>query len=606
MDFTTLSGQALSDALVLDFTSLDNDALSAAITDRRSAIDALFALDTPTVAQVSDVEALIASVQSVEAEQTERERIATDAAERFAAARQSFAVNDGVEDSEEDGDEDETEEAEEVEEADAEDGEDAEEGEEGEGEAVTTASARDRLPVRTSPRPSIASKVGRKTPRPKVAAAQEVVITAAADVEGFATGQRLSGLEQVAQAVQARVKGFPKFNQRAAERAFEESGGEPMLSKFGAASFAVDFDSALTASKKSGDRDYSVMQESIKAHKERVAASVEAIKAGGSPTLTAAGWCAPSPVVYNWIADYVVDGIKALPEVYAPRGGLQTTTGPQLAQTTYANPADFGFGGTEADAEAGFVGAGAKTCETIECPDFEDHRLDYTGYCWKIPILTEKAFPELVADAMRLSDALYAHKMNGRFISDILAGSTALSATGLGAVALDTVEALVQVAVKERRWWNIGENAIMEVTLPQVAKEIMLFDMARRSGLALTDVATEQKLMAHFAVHNLSVEFVADFEDVNAHVATPNISWPDTFTAIIYPSGTWAKAVEDVINLSAVYDAASLSKNEYTGVFFEQGVMTLKMGYRSHKVTIPVCNAGRTGAQDLICEVGSI
>jgi hypothetical protein len=320
-------------------------------------------------------------------------------------------------------------------------------------------------------------------------------------------------------------------------------------------------------------------------------------------TLTAAGWCAPSPYVYNWIADYVVDGLMTLPEVSAPRGGLQITQGPQLAQGTYADPADFGFGGTEAQAIAGYT----KTCETIECPDFVDHRLDFTGYCWKIPILTEKAFPELVADALRLSDVLYAHKMNSRFIADVVAGSSEVDATNaLGGVFLDTLEAFTQVAIKERRWWNIGENAPMEIKLPQIALDIFKFDMARRSGLALDDIATDQKVAAHFANHNFSVEYVSDWQDPTPHVSTVTVAWPETIKGIMYPAGTWAKAVEDVINLSAVYDAASLSVNEYTGVFFEQGVMTLKMGYRSHVIEVPVCVAGRSGANDFTCEpIGS-
>jgi hypothetical protein len=45
-----------------------------------------------------------------------------------------------------------------------------------------------------------------------------------------------------------------------------------------------------------------------------------------------------------------------------------------------------------------------------------------------------------------------------------------------------------------------------------------------------------------------------------------------------------------------VYDAASLSVNEYTGVFFEQGLLTAKVGYGSSLLTIPVNTAGETGA----------
>ena len=133
-----------------------------------------------------------------------------------------------------------------------------------------------------------------------------------------------------------------------------------------------------------------------------------------------------------------------------------------------------------------------------------------------------------------------------------------------------------------------------------------MFDMARRSGLALNDIATEQKVAAHFASKRLAVEYVSDWQDRHA-APTVTADWPATIKGLIYPAGTFAKAVEDVINLSGVHDAASLSANEYTGVFMEQGVMTVKLGYRSHEITVPVCTSGMTGANILTCDpyVGS-
>lgn len=620
----------------MDFTSMDNEALSSALNEKREAAKALFALETPTIEQVDEAEALVASIGQIEAEQAARAEAAEDAAARFAAARATFATEDGTDEDEDEEEEDEvpfsSDESEVVEasadepdeggegEDDTDDAEDDPEDEESEevtddatGEVednTEVAEATEGAPeaVAASANPiksqkvragSVASRVAQKAKRPAVASKAPVTITAAAGNTDHAVGAPLADLEAVAVSAQKHVRNFPKFNSRAAEVVAEASGGAPVLNKTGVAMFHVDIDKDESALKSSASGDYSATQTAVKNHRERVAASVQSAISGKPETLTAAGWCAPSPYVYNWIADYVVDGLLTLPEISAPRGGLQITQGPQLAQTTYGgdNVDGFGFGGTEAEAIAGEFN---KTCETIECPEFEDHRLDWTGYCWKIPILTEHAYPELVTDALRLSNVLYAHKMNRRFINDIIGLSEEVTATGLGSIVNDTLEGLVQVAVKERRWWNIGENATLEVKLPQEAREIFKFDMARRTGLALNDVATDQKIAAYFANHNLAVEYLSDFDQ--RHGAGPvTADWPDTIRAIMYPAGTFAKAVEDVINLSAVYDSASLSENEYTGVFFEQGVMTVKLGYRSHVVEIPVCAAGRTGAADLTC-----
>lgn len=583
----------------MDFTNMSNEALAAARAEKRAEAEPLFALETPTIEQVDTAEALMASIGEIEAEQATRAAAVADAAARFAAARTSFSA--------------EAESAEEVEsevEASAEEAEPAEEvepeveasaeveAEPTEEPAAEVAASVDHTKTQVI-KASAAKKVARAVKRPAAKATPQVVITASGDIPNVPMGSQLSDMEAVASAVQARVKGFAPFNARAAEAAHSASGGKEVLNKFAVASFGLDFEPGSVA-KKHGD-DYGAVKAAVKQHEEALVASMRAAESGKPDALTAAGWCAPSPYVYNWIADYVVDGLLTLPEVSAPRGGLQITTGPQLAQTTYADVDDFGFGGTEAEAIAGYT----KTCETIECPEFVDHRLDFSGYCWKIPILTEHAYPELVADALRLSDVLYAHKMNKRFINDIVGLSMAVNANGYGGTFTDTLEALTQIAVKERRWWNIGENAVMEVKLPQAARDIFKFDMARRSGLSLDDIATDQKIAAHFANHNLSVEYVSDWQE-RSGAGAATADWAAGIEAIIYPSGTFAKAVEPVINLSAVYDAASLSANEYTGVFFEQGVMTLQLGYRSHVVTVPVCTAGVTGANALFCEDGSL
>lgn len=592
----------------MDFSAMSAEDLTSAATEARTKATALFALTAPSITEVDEAEALVASLGQIEAEQATREQARTDAADRFAAARAAFSDEAEVEAADEvveDEDEDEeppfaADEAEEVEAAaeDAEEDEAVEETADADAAPDTVTASVNHTKAQTINTSSAARAVGRKVKRPQVAAASPVTIIAAADIPNVPMGSALKDMNAVASALKARGKGFAPFNIRAAEAANKASGGEPVLNKYAVASFGLQFDKSEVASKTSDD--YASTQSVVKAHKERVTAGVQATLSGKADTLTAAGWCAPSPYVYNWIADFVVDGLLTLPEIAAPRGGLQITQGPQLLQSTYADPDDFGFGGTEAQAIAGT----AKTLETIECPDFVDHRLDWTGYGWTIPFLTEHAYPELVADALRLSNVAYAHKMNRRFINAVLAGSTARPTAGYGATFTDSLEALTQIAVKERRWWNLGENAVMEVKLPQEARDIYKFDMSRRSGLALNDIATDQKIAAHFANHNLSVEYLSDFDQTPSGTATA--TWPANIRAIIYPAGTFAKAVDDVVNLSAIHDAASLSANEYTGVFFEQGTMTLKLGYNSHVVTVPVCTAGATGANVFVCDTGSI
>lgn len=578
----------------MDFTNMSNEQIAAALAEAREKATALFALDAPTIEQVNEAEALVASIGTIEGEQATRAAAVKDAEKRFAAARATFSAEAEADDADEEPEADEADEAddaeeeEESEDAESEDGgeaiEAAAEDDEKKEEAMT-ASAVNHTNSQTI-KASAAKAVARKVKRPKAVDTPQVVITAGADVPQFALGQELSDMEQVAKALMNRTKGFAPFNLRAAQGVASQSGGQPVLNKFGVASFDTHFDASLVAST---GNEYAAVRNAIKGHNGVLTASMGAVP-GTPEALTAAGWCAPSENIYSYIADYVVDGLSKTPEVKAPRGGLNITTGPERSSQGSALT-DFGFVQTEAQAEAGTV----KTCETIVCPDFEDHRLDAMGYCYKIPLLTQKAYPELITDALKFAGVLYAHKVNERVISDKVALSVQREFAGYGPSLTDSLEALSILAVKERRKWNIGENATITVEAPVWTKEVHRADMSRRAGLSLDDVATDQKLAAHFAARKINVEYVADWQELEGE----DVVLPSTFDVIAYPAGTFVKAIEDVINLSAVYDAASLSINEYTGVFFEQGYLLAKVGYGSSILTIPVNTAGEAGALTL-------
>lgn len=613
MDFTKQTGEALSNALALDVTTASDAALAAALVPRNEALDVLLAVETPTTEQADTAEAITASVEAIEAEQEKRAETVKTANAKFAKAKEAreARIKAAAEAEAEGDDEESDEDAEESEESEVEaatddtetasdegDGDDEDEDAEDEGDAegeVEASTKRAPATTRTRASKATAKALAAGNKRPAVKSASDVVITASANVDGFSLGQKMSGMDDVSRAAMNVVKAFPKFNERSARIIHDQTGGLPQIHKHGVAQFGVDFSDALTAPEKGGTSgDYNAVQAAIKEHRERMALAVSG-DGLSQAALTAAAWCAPSPIVYSWIADYVVDGLITMPEISAPRGGVQITTGPRVGGESQGdtNLDGFGWEFTETEMEADPT----KPFEVIDCPEFEDHRLDAVGYAFKIPILTQKAFPELVTDALRFADVMYAHKINARLINDLvtLAGA-AITFNGYGPSLTDSLEALSIYAVKQRRKWNLGENAPIEVKMPVWAKEVFRADMSRRNNAPLDDPINDARLSAHFASRRLVVEYIADFEELTGANISP---LPAAFTAIMYPAGAVVKAVEDVVNLSAIYDAASLSKNEYTGVFFEQAIMTAQVGYEVHKVSIPVNTAGEAGALTL-------
>jgi hypothetical protein len=314
----------------------------------------------------------------------------------------------------------------------------------------------------------------------------------------------------------------------------------------------------------------------------------EARLPGGS-LVASGGWCAPSETIYDLCSGETAEGLLSVPEVNVARGGIKYTSGPDFA-SIYSN---VGFCQTEAQAIAGT----AKTCYEVPCPAFTEVRLDACGLCIKAPILTNAAYPELVQRYLSGGMIAHQHKMNAKVIAAMAtAAGTAKTVTAYGSTVADMVDSLALIADGIRSKYRLSPTASMEVVLPWWVKGAMQNDLDNRNGCG------GQSVESLFASRNLNVQYVYDWQDTPFPAGTaPAIGYPATVQALIYPAGTFIKGTADVINLNAVYDAASLVQNLYTALFFEQGILVAKMCYEAQLVTIPVCNAGRTGSANLTC-----
>ena len=171
----------------------------------------------------------------------------------------------------------------------------------------------------------------------------------------------------------------------------------------------------------------------------------------------------------------------------------------------------------------------------MPCPPFVEVRLDACGICIKVPILTNAAYPELVAAT--ISEALVAHQhaMNVKVISAV---ATALGApvafAGLGAASTDTLDALLLASANIRQKYRLPLTTSLEVVVPFWAKDVLLSDVARRTGDGY-GVPTDADVAAIFAAANTNVQYVYDWNPLPA-AAT---AWPTTIPALIYPAGAF-------------------------------------------------------------------
>lgn len=420
--------------------------------------------------------------------------------------------------------------------------------------------------------PSIRSQVAAATQRPtapSVTPTGSTIITAAGEGTGVPMGHKFEGLAEVAMAALAKMQSFPTP---------DGNGQSEDIKYHPIAKFTPQFSSDLVIDHKTAD-DMEVLYR-----------AADETRLPGNSLTAALGWCAPSETMYDLKADESLEGILSLPEVQVKRGGMRYTVGPQFADF-YAQA---GFIITETQAIAGAT----KPCYTVACPPFTDVRLDAVGVCIKTPFLVDSAYPELTRRFTSGTLIAHEHMVNANVIQRMLALTPAARVfAGLGSSVDDALEALEIVVAQRRQKYRLPLNRSMEAVIPHWLRGVYRADISRRMGLNLSEIATDAILLQHLAARGIAPQFVYDWQDLDETAEV----YPATYNVLVYPSGTFVKGVSDVVNLSAIYDAASLATNTYTGLFVEKGLLVAKVQYDADLITLPICNAGRRGAQNITC-----
>jgi hypothetical protein len=327
------------------------------------------------------------------------------------------------------------------------------------------------------------------------------------------------------------------------------------------------------------------------------------VKAGKSLT-AAAGWCAPSEILYDLCSLSSLDGMLDLPTVQASRGGFQIPEdgGPDFA-TIYDLIGDEGdVILTEYDVENG----AEKVCVEIPCPDFTDVRLDVAYLCITGALLQQRGYPEAVTQFTQEAITALAHKVNASMIARLVAGSTAPATITEPASADDAASNLlsaVEMAIMDQRYRHRRPlSATSEVVFPAWVLGPIRASMARRNGVAEMAV-TDAEIMNWFAIRGARPQFVYDWQDAftggTFGGSASATAFPTSVTFMVYPAGTWVKAEQDVINLDTVYDNALLTQNQFTALFVEDGLAALKMCRDSRLYTTDVQPLGVVAARAL-------
>lgn len=401
------------------------------------------------------------------------------------------------------------------------------------------------------------------------------VLLASADIPGITTGSRLVDLSAVGDAAIAKMKTFPT-GRVGGEAGTQIRGGVARIEKAAGRAdrvVASDYEDGIAA----------------------LNAAAREYRLPGGSLVAAGGWCAPSDTLYDLCDLASTDGIISLPELSVDRGGIRYMKKPDFAAIYNS----VGFHLTEAQVISGT----AKTCIEVDCPTWEEARLDAYGLCIKAGILTNSAFPEYVRYFIETALIAHQHKMAAGFITQMLTASSALSVGSLTTAADSLTEADL-AAVYIRQIHRMSDSATLEMVAPAWYKSVIRADLGRRWGVETLSVS-DQQITGYFAERGVAVQWVHNMHDLTATAGV--VAIPETVDLLIYPAGTWVKGTTDVITLDAIYDSTNILTNTYTALFAEEGAFLVERCFESYKITVPTCASGQVGAADLTdCVVGGV
>lgn len=344
----------------------------------------------------------------------------------------------------------------------------------------------------------------------------------------------------------------------------------------------------------------------------------QGIEKGNSLT-AAVGWCAPSQNDYdlctNWAAGV---GILDLPTVSATRGGINYTDEPTFPEI-YANAIAVG-GGSNLLTEADVIADTVKTCSVIPCPEFEDRRLDVAALCIRASFLQAAGYPEVVRAWMDGLLAAHEQEINRNILAQIIAragaATTFVSPDPDGDSFTSALLAAVELAREDLMYrFMLPRNSTIEIVLPFWVLAQMRADLSRRTGDTggLLNVS-DAELARMFSLRGARVQFVRGWQDglitggalaagfPGGDAATPFMTaLPSTVSFLAWPAGSVVLARQDVVTLTNVYDAASLSVNEFTALFAEEGYAPLFPCPGQRLYTVAGCIGGITGAAQINC-----
>lgn len=360
---------------------------------------------------------------------------------------------------------------------------------------------------------------------------------------------------------------------------------------------------------------------------------MEAIVAAGQDpsswsdqSLTAAGWCAPSPVDYGLVIQAVADRPvwDALPKVGMDRMGLKLPVSPTLSDVNVAaGDTDAAISlFTETDVDDGDF---SKPIQAIDCPDFVDFRAYAVVKRLKFKNGAAVAYPENVSAWNTLTGSAWARKADSLLLGNIKndAGTTVITEPDqVYGAAIDVIELLLRLGAYMRSAERTGSQARLRAALPAWIIDLMQADQARSGRSVYNDtdiVIARNKITDMLTSSNINPLFYLDtpINPTTQALDGPTqilqrqtdgsqaLQWPCKVQFGLWFEGQYAVGDPGELNIGVVRDSTLNARNEFESFYEKYEALAARRGPEALWVTQTVAATGTYAAPidgEIACE----
>jgi len=312
--------------------------------------------------------------------------------------------------------------------------------------------------------------------------------------------------------------------------------------------------------------------------------------------LAAGGWCAPSEILYDLYESVCPrPALFSLPTFRANRGGVRW---PTFAPIDFTDVVDWIW--TEADDIAAVTGQPTKPCIRVDCPEFEECRLDAHGVCVIVGNLIDRAYPEQVRWFLNRVFFLHDRAESLFKINAVIADADAVTVGATFAAGSAVVAALLLEVQAYRDRNGHCCDSLVEAWAPCWLKEAIRADIARQDfgGVGNSGLVSDATIRAWFASFGVSINFLSFWQALEDPVPGNTLTWPATVQILFNTPGSYVQFDGGTLDLGITRDSVLNAVNDYN-IFTEDFYCIGRRGPRGVLVTVPICPLGTVGGRNV-------